>query len=142
MSTYVPKLGEVEKAWLVIDAEDKVLGRVAAEAAHLLRGKHKPQYTPYLDCGDNVIIINAEKAKVTGAKRTDKIYYRHSGFPGGIKDTSYEAMLEKHPTRPMTLAITGMLPHNRLGRALATNVRVYAGPDHPHVSQDPVEHTF
>lgn len=142
MSTYVPKAGEVEKAWLVIDAEDKILGRVAAEAAHLLRGKHKPQYTPYLDCGDNVIIINAEKAKVTGAKRTDKIYYRHSGFPGGIKDTSYEAMLEKHPTRPMTLAVTGMLPHNRLGRSLATNVRVYAGSDHPHVSQDPVEHTF
>ena len=142
MSTYVPKAGEVEKKWLIIDAEDKVLGRVAAEAARLLRGKHKPQYTPYLDCGDHVIIVNAEKAKVTGAKRTDKIYYRHSGFPGGIKDTSYEAMIEKHPTRAMTLAITGMLPHNRLGRALATNVRIYAGPDHPHTSQQPVEHTF
>ena len=142
MSTYVPKEGEVKKNWLVIDAEDKVLGRVAAEAAQLLRGKHKPQYTPYLDCGDHVIIVNAEKAKVTGAKRTDKIYYRHSGFPGGIKDTSYEAMIEKHPTRAMTLAITGMLPHNRLGRSLATNVSIYAGPDHPHDSQQPVEHTF
>lgn len=142
MSTYVPKEGEVTKNWLVIDAEDKVLGRVAAEAAHLLRGKHKPQYTPYLDCGDNVIIVNAEKAKVTGAKRTDKIYYRHSGFPGGIKDTSYEAMIEKHPTRAMTMAVTGMLPHNRLGRSLATNVRIYAGPEHPHESQNPVDHSF
>jgi large subunit ribosomal protein L13 len=142
VSTYVPKLGEVEKAWVVIDAEDRVLGRVAAEAASVLRGKHKPQYTPYLDCGDHVIIINAEKAKITGQKRTDKTYYSHSGFPGGIKDVTYDAMLEKHPTRPMTLAITGMLPHNRLGRALATNVRVYAGPEHPHIGQNPVTHTF
>ena len=142
MSTYVPKAGEIEKVWVVIDAEDKVLGRVAVEASRLLRGKHKPQYTPYLDCGDNVIIINAEKAKVTGRKYTDKIYYTHSGFPGGIKNVTYGEMIEKHPTRAMTLAIKGMLPHNRLGRALATNVRIYAGSEHPHAAQNPVIHTF
>jgi large subunit ribosomal protein L13 len=142
VSTYVPKAGEVEKAWVIIDAENKVLGRVAAEASSLLRGKHKPQYTPYLDCGDNVIIINAEKAKVTGSKFTDKVYYRHSGFPGGIKDTTYGEMIEKHPTRAMTMAVKGMLPHNRLGRVLATNVRIYAGTEHPHESQNPTNHTF
>jgi large subunit ribosomal protein L13 len=142
VSTYVPKAGEIKKSWVVIDAEGKVLGRVAAEASKLLRGKHKPQYTPYLDCGDNVIIINAEKAKVTGRKFTDKIYYRHSGHPGGIKEVTYGAMLEKHPTRAMTLAIKGMLPHNRLGRVLAGNVRVYAGSEHPHESQNPATHTF
>ena len=142
MSTYVPKAGEIEKSWLIIDAEDKVLGRVAVEAARLLRGKHKPIYTPYLDCGDHVIVINAEKAKVTGKKFTDKIYYSHSGFPGGIKDVTYGEMIAKHPTRAMTMAIKGMLPHNRLGRSLATNLRIYAGPEHPHEAQNPVNHTF
>lgn len=135
--TYVPKQGEIVKKWLVIDAEGQVLGRVAVEAAKLLRGKHKPQFTPYLDCGDHVIIVNAEKAVLTGKKVTAKLYYRHSGYPGGIKETNYASMLEKHPTRPMTMAITGMLPHNRLGRSLATNLRVYAGPDHPHQAQNP-----
>ncbi len=135
--TYVPKLGEVTKKWHVIDAEGQVLGRVAVEAAKLLRGKHKPQFTPFLDCGDNVIIVNAEKAVLTGNKTVDKMYYRHSGYPGGIKETNYESMVEKHPTRPMTLAVTGMLPHNRLGRSLATNLRVYAGPEHPHEAQNP-----
>ena len=137
MKTYVPKQGEVVKKWLVIDAEGQVLGRVAAEAAKLLRGKHKPQYTPYLDCGDHVIIINAKKAKVTGKKAQQKKYYRHSGYPGGLKETTYEAMLAKHPTRAMTLAVKGMLPHNRLGRVLAKHVRVYAGPSHPHQAQRP-----
>ncbi len=137
MKTYVPKEGEIVKNWHIIDAEDKVLGRVAVEAAKLLRGKHKPQYTPYLDCGDHVIIINAEKAKVTGKKLTDKIYYRHSGYPGGLKETTYEEMVKKHPTRAMMLAVKGMLPHNKLGRKLATNIRVYAGSDHPHEAQNP-----
>ena len=137
MKTYVPKEGEIIKKWHVIDAEGKVLGRVAAEAAKLLRGKHKPQYTPYLDCGDHVVIINASRAVVTGAKRRDKMYYRHSGYPGGLKEVPYERVIEKHPTRPMTLAIRGMLPHNRLGRKLLTNVRVYAGSDHPHEAQHP-----
>lgn len=137
MKTYVPKLGEIKKSWLVLDAEGKVLGRVAVEAAHLLRGKHKPQFTPFLDCGDHVIIVNAEKAVVTGNKFEDKKYYRHSGYPGGIKEITYGKMLAKHPTRPMTLAVTGMLPHNRLGRQMARNLRVYAGPNHPHEAQQP-----
>ena len=137
MKTYVPKQGEVEKKWFIIDAEGKVLGRVAVEAAKLLRGKHKPQYTPFLDCGDHVIVVNAEKAKVTGAKFEDKKYYRHSGYPGGLRETTYGKMIQKHPTRAMTLAIKGMLPHNRLGRVLARHVRVYAGPEHPHEAQCP-----
>lgn len=140
MKTYVPKEGEVKKLWRLIDAEGKVLGRVAAEAAKLLRGKHKPQYTPYLDCGDHVIIINAVKARVTGNKRSQKMYYHHSGYPGGLSEVSYEEMIAKHPERAMYLAVKGMLPHNRLGRALCTHVRVYAGADHPHVAQHPIEH--
>ena len=94
-------------------------------------------YTPHVDGGDHVIVINAEQVVLTGKKRTDKVYYRHSGYPGGLKETNYESMVEKHPTRPMTLAVTGMLPHNRLGRSLATNLRVYAGPEHPHQAQNP-----
>lgn len=137
MKTYVPKRDEITKKWVVIDAEDQVLGRIATEAAHVLRGKHKPMYTPYLDCGDHVIIINAEKAKLTGRKRNDKKYYRHSGYQSGLTETNYESMLAKHPTRAMTLAVTGMLPHNRLGRQLARNLRVYAGAEHPHEAQMP-----
>ncbi len=137
MKTYVPKQGEVKRGWLVIDAEGKVLGRVAAEAAKLLRGKHKPQYTPFLDCGDHVIIVNAEKARVTGQKYTDKKYYRHTGYVGGIKETTYKEMIEKFPTRAMSIAVKGMLPHNRLGRSLLTNLRVYAGAEHPHEAQNP-----
>lgn len=140
MKTYVPKQGEVEKVWRLIDAKDQVLGRVAVEAAKLLRGKHKPQFTPFLDCGDHVIIINAEKARVTGKKFKDKKYYRHSGYPGGIKEITYGAMVAKHPTRAMTLAVTGMLPHNRLGRTLARHLRVYAGEAHPHEAQNPQPH--
>lgn len=142
MKTYVPKQGEIEKKTYVIDAEGLVLGRVAVEAAKLLRGKHKPQYTPFLDCGDSVIIVNAEKAVVTGRKMTDKIYYRHSGYPGGLKEMSYGRMMEKHPTRAMMLAVKGMLPHNRLGRILARHIRVYAGPGHPHQAQKPEAFAF
>lgn len=137
MKTYVPKEGELAKKWYVIDAENKVLGRVAAEAAKLLRGKHKPQFTPYLDCGDHVIIVNAEKARVTGRKEVQKMYYRHSGYKGGLSESTYSALMEKHPTRAMTLAVKGMLPHGKLGRHLAKHVRVYAGPDHPHEAQMP-----
>lgn len=140
MKTYIPKQGTVKKNWKLIDAEGKVLGRVAAEAAHLLRGKHKPQFTPFLDCGDAVIIVNAAKARVTGDKENKKIYYRHSGYPGGLTETSYREMMEKHPTRAMTLAVTGMLPHNRLGRQLATHLRVYAGAEHDHQAQSPEPH--
>ncbi|MBX7256926.1 MAG: 50S ribosomal protein L13 [Candidatus Hydrogenedentes bacterium] len=142
MSTYVPREGEVKKNWLIIDAEGQVLGRVASEAAKLLRGKHKPQYTPYLDCGDHVIIINAAKAKVTGSKFQDKMYYRHSGYPGGIKEVSYGELVAKHPTRAMFLAVKGMLPHNRLGRKLAKHIRVYADAEHPHAAQGPKVHSF
>ena len=137
MKTYVPKQGEVTKKWHLIDAEGQVLGRVAVEAAKLLRGKHKPQYTPYLDCGDLVVIINAEKARITGRKAQQKTYYRHSGYPGGLKEASYAEMVAKHPTRAMMLAVKGMLPHNRLGRQLARHVRIYAGAAHPHEAQCP-----
>jgi large subunit ribosomal protein L13 len=140
VKTYVPKEGEIKKAWLVIDAEDQVLGRVAVEAARLLRGKHKPQYTPFLDCGDHVIIINLDKVRVTGNKAEDKMYYRHSGYPGGLSEVNYQTMTDQFPTRAMELAIKGMLPHNRLGRQLATNFRLYAGSDHPHVAQNPQPH--
>lgn len=142
MKTYIPKLGELEKKWFIIDAEGQVLGRVAAAAAALLRGKHKPQFTPFLDCGDNVIVINAAKAKVTGSKERQKMYYRHSGYPGGLTEQTYRELLGKHPTRPMSLAIKGMLPHNRLGSKMLTNVRVYAGSDHPHEGQNPQPYTL
>ncbi|MCP4641178.1 MAG: 50S ribosomal protein L13 [bacterium] len=142
MKTYVPKEGDIKKRWYVLDAEGKVLGRVATEAAKLLRGKHKAQYTPYLDCGDNVIIVNAEKAVVTGNKMDDKKYYRHSGYPGGLRELNYRSMLTKHPTRAMTLAVKGMLPHNRLGRLMAKHVRVYVGPDHPHEAQCPEQYSL
>jgi large subunit ribosomal protein L13 len=142
VSTYVPKGSEIQKEWVIIDANEKVLGRVAVEAAKILRGKHKPEYTPFMDCGDNVIIINAEKARITGNKFTDKKYYRHSGHPGGISEQTYQSMMDKNPTRAMTLAVNGMLPHNRLGRALQTNLRVYAGAEHPHEAQTPTTHTF
>jgi len=137
VKTYVPKQGEIVKEWHVIDAEGQVLGRLAAEIARLLRGKHKPQYTPYLDCGDHVVVVNADKIRVTGNKAMDKMYYRHSGYPGGLRELNYERMMEKHPTRALELAVKGMLPHNRLGRRLATNFRVYAGSEHPHQAQQP-----
>jgi large subunit ribosomal protein L13 len=142
VKTYVPKLGEVQKKCYVIDAEGKVLGRVAAEAAKLLRGKHKPQYTPYLDCGDQVIIINAAKAAVTGRKREQKMYYRHSGHPGGLSEMNYDTLMDKHPTRAMYLAVKGMLPHNRLGRKLARHMRVYPDATHPHEAQQPEIYEF
>lgn len=137
MKTYVPKQGEVTKKWILIDAEGQVLGRVAVEAAKILRGKHKPQYTPYLDCGDHVIIINAAKARVTGNKGQDKMYYRHSGYPGGISEVNYDVMMERHPTRAMELAVKGMLPHNRLGRELGRHLRVYADAEHQQQAQTP-----
>jgi large subunit ribosomal protein L13 len=137
VKTYVPKQGEIKKNWHVIDAEGKVLGRVAAEAAKLLRGKHKTSYTPYLDCGDNVVIINAAKVRVTGTKSEDKMYYRHSGYPGGLREDTYRETLERYPTRAMELAVKGMLPHNRLGRKLATHLRVYADAQHEQAAQNP-----
>lgn len=141
MKTYIPKPGENQK-WLLIDAENKVLGRVAAEAASILRGKHKTTYTPFLDCGDHVVIINADKIRVTGNKNEEKMYYRHSGYRGGMREATLRELMEKHPTRALTLAIKGMLPHTSLGRKQATNVRIYAGAEHEQAAQNPQPHEF
>jgi large subunit ribosomal protein L13 len=135
--TYSPKPGEITRAWHVIDATDVVLGRLATHAATLLRGKHKPTYAPHMDTGDFVVIVNAEKIAVSGTKRDDKFVYRHSGYPGGLKQRTVGEMIEKHPDRLVEKAIKGMLPKNRLGRAMAKKLKVYAGPDHPHAAQRP-----
>ena len=137
MSTYSPKPGDITHAWHVIDATDVVLGRLAAQAATLLRGKHKPMYAPHMDTGDFVVIVNAEKVAVTGNKRTDKFIYNHSGYPGGLRQRSVGEMLEKQPDRLVEKAIKGMLPKNRLGRAMGKKLKVYAGPEHPHAAQKP-----
>ena len=138
MRTYMAKATDIKRNWYIIDAEGKPLGRVAAQAAAILKGKHLPTYTPHVDCGDHVIVINAEKAVVTGKKMTDKMYYHHTGWIGNLKESSYGAMLEKHPTRPMTLAIKGMIPKNSLGAKALTRLRVYAGAEHEHQAQNPV----
>lgn len=138
MRTYTPKPGEVEQTWYVIDATDVVLGRLASHVATLLRGKHKPQYAPHLDTGDFVIIVNAEKIALTGAKREQKMDYRHSGYPGGLRATSYVELLEKNPRRAVEKAVKGMLPHTTLGRQMLSKLKVYAGPQHPHEAQKPV----
>ncbi|MDO5503019.1 MAG: 50S ribosomal protein L13 [Actinomycetia bacterium] len=137
MRTYTPKPGDITREWHVIDATDVVLGRLASQAATLLRGKHKPQFAPHVDTGDFVIIINAEKVALTGAKLEKKLSYRHSGFPGGLKTESYVEMLEKHPTRAVEKAIRGMLPKNSLGRQQLSKLKVYAGAEHPHAAQQP-----
>lgn len=139
MKTYYAKPREVEREWLLIDATDQVLGRVAAKAAHLLKGKHKPQYTPHIDTGDFVIIINADQIKVTGVKSTDKVYYHHTGHAGGLKSETFEEAMAKHPERVIEHAVKGMLPKNTLGRAQGMKLKVYAGPDHPHAAQKPRE---
>lgn len=137
VKTYQAKPGEVEREWLLIDGTDQVLGRLATRVAQILRGKHKPQYTPHVDTGDFVIIINAEKVKLTGLKAAEKAYYRHSGYPGGLKRESYAQAMARHPERVVERAVRGMLPKNTLGRAMAKKLKVYAGPDHPHGAQKP-----
>ena len=138
MKTYSAKPSDIEKAWIVIDADGVVLGRLASVVATRLRGKHKPQFTPHMDTGDNIIIVNADKVQLTGRKRTAKTYYRHTGYPGGIRSTTADKVLEgKHPERVVMKAVQRMLPGNRLSRKLMTNLRVYAGPDHPHEAQNP-----
>lgn len=137
MKTYHAKPGEVEREWLLVDAEDMVLGRLASEVAQILRGKNKPVYTPHVDTGDFVVVINAEKIKVTGAKVTDKVYSRHTGFAGGLKQETFDQVLAKHPERIIERAVKGMLPKNSLGRAMYKKLKVYAGPDHPHAAQQP-----
>jgi large subunit ribosomal protein L13 len=136
--TYSPKSGDVQRQWLVIDANDVVLGRLATQAATLLRGKHKPIFAPHVDTGDFVIIINASKVALTGNKREQKIAYHHSGFPGGLHGTAYKDLLEKSPEKAVEKAIKGMLPHNTLGRQMLSKLKVYAGPEHPHQAQQPV----
>jgi len=136
--TYSPKPGEITRAWHVIDATDVVLGRLASQAAILLRGKHKAMFAPHMDTGDFVVIVNAEKVAVSGTKRDNKFIYRHSGYPGGLKQRTVGEMLEKYPDRLLEKAIKGMLPKNKLGRAMAKKLKVYAGPDHPHAAQKPV----
>lgn len=139
MKTYYAKPQEIEREWVLIDATDQVLGRVAVKAAHILKGKHKPQYTPHIDTGDFVIVINADKIRVTGNKAEDKRYYRHSGFPGGLKSESFNEAMAKHPERVIEHAVKGMLPKNTLGRAMGKKLKVYAGAEHPHMAQKPRE---
>ncbi|HVX43201.1 MAG TPA: 50S ribosomal protein L13 [Mycobacteriales bacterium] len=137
MPTYSPKPGEVTRNWHVIDATDVVLGRLASQAAILLRGKHKPQFAPHVDAGDFVVVINAGKVALTGNKRQDKMVHRHSGYPGGLRSQAIGDLLEKHPERVVEKAVKGMLPKNSLGRKLGSKLKVYAGPEHPHQAQKP-----
>lgn len=137
MKTYAAKKEEVTKKWWLIDAQDKVLGRVASQVASILKGKHKAIYTPHVDMGDNVIIINADKVRLTGSKPFKKVYYRYSGYPGGLKETPYFEMMKRDPTFALRNAIKGMLPHTRLGRKQLLNVKIYAGETHPHHAQKP-----
>jgi len=136
--TFTPKPGDIERRWHVIDASDVVLGRLATQSAVLLRGKHKPIFAPHIDTGDFVIIINAGKVALTGNKREQKLAYRHSGYPGGLRSVSYTELLDKNPQRAVEKAIRGMLPKNSLGRQMLSKLKVYAGPEHPHLAQKPV----
>ena len=128
---------EVERKWYVVDAEGRTLGRLATEIARILRGKNKPQYTPHVDVGDFVVVVNAEKVAVTGKKAEQKVYRRHSGYPGGMKETSYERMLERKPTEILRKAVYGMMPKTRLARQQFRKLKIYAGPEHPHAAQNP-----
>ncbi len=137
MRTYITKPDHIKRQWWVVDAEGQTLGRLASEVAKVLRGKHKPYYTPNLDCGDFVIVLNADKIHVTGNKLDNKIYYRHSGYPGGIRGVTLREQLAKHPTRAVRKAVWGMLPHNRLGRRMIKKLKIYADSTHPHEAQQP-----
>ena len=139
MKTYSAKAESVARDWFIVDAAGKTLGRMAAEIATRLRGKHKPEYTPHVDTGDYIVVINAEKVRVTGKKATDKIYYHHTGFIGGIKSISFEKLIEKAPERTIQIAVKGMLPRGPLGRAMFKKLKVYAGNEHPHAAQQPKE---
>jgi large subunit ribosomal protein L13 len=140
MKTYSPKAKDIEREWWVIDAADKTLGRIATQVANLLMGKHKPIYAPHIDTGDYVVVINAAKVKVTGQKAEQKIYYRYSGYPGGLKSPSFKELFSKDPSRVMELAVKGMLPNNRLGRAMFKKLKVYSGNEHPHQAQISFRH--
>lgn len=138
MKTFMQKKENIERKWYVIDAEGKTLGRLATKAAHILRGKHKPTYTPHVDCGDYVIVINAEKVNLTGKKLEDKKYYNHSGYPGGLRERNAKEMIEKYPEEMIERAVKGMLPHNSLGRAMGKKLFVYRDANHKHEAQKPI----
>lgn len=138
MRTYSPRPGDVQRHWHVIDAEDVILGRLASQVAQLLRGKHKPVFAPHIDTGDFVVVINAQKIALSGAKREQKLAYRHSGYPGGLHSTGYEELLSKNPRRAVEKAVWGMLPKNRIAREQLKKLKVYAGSEHPHQAQQPV----
>jgi large subunit ribosomal protein L13 len=137
MKTYSAKPGEIEREWYLVDAEGQTLGRLATQIAERLRGKGKPQYTPHVDTGDFVVVVNAEKVAVTGKKLDDKKYYKHSGYPGGLRTRSLREQLDRRPTEVLRLAVKGMLPRNKLGRAQLTKLKIYVGPEHPHEAQAP-----
>jgi large subunit ribosomal protein L13 len=139
VKSYMARPLEVERRWYVVDAEGKTLGRLATEIARLLRGKNKPQYTPHVDTGDFVVVVNAEKVVVTGRKAEQKVYRRHSGYPGGLKTTTYAQMLERRPTEILRKAVKGMMPKTRLARQQLRKLKIYAGPEHPHAAQSPQE---
>ncbi len=142
MKTYLAPLHEIEKKWYVVDARDKVLGRLATEIATRLRGKHKPTFSPFIDNGDFIVVTNADKIRLTGAKWDDKVYYRHTGYMGGLKETTAREMLEKRPTELIMEAVKGMLPKNKIGRAQLKKLKVYPGTEHPHTAQQPEELTL
>ncbi|MFT4613439.1 MAG: large subunit ribosomal protein L13 [Bacteroidia bacterium] len=137
MKTFSAKAEEVSRDWFIVDAADKTLGRLASEIAHRLRGKHKAEYTPHVDTGDYIVVVNAEKIRVTGSKASGKIYHHHTGYPGGLKSITFEKLLEKAPERVLQKAVKGMLPRNPLGRAMFRKLKVYAGAEHPHSAQQP-----
>lgn len=139
MKTYNAKNETVVRQWYLVDAAGKTLGRLASEIAKRLRGKHKAEYTPHVDTGDFIVVVNAEKVRVTGAKPTDKVYYNHSGYPGGIKAITFEKLILRHPERAIEIAVKGMLPKNPLGRDMYRKLKVYAGAAHPHVAQNPTQ---
>jgi len=138
MKTEIIRPTDVERDWFIVDAEGQTLGRLSTQVAAILRGKHKPSFSPSVDCGDYVVVINAEKIQVTGQKQDKKMYYRHSGYPGGLKEISLRDQLERFPERPLELAIKGMLPKNKLGRKMFKKLKVYSGSEHPHGAQQPV----
>lgn len=137
MKSYIAKPADIERKWYVVDADGKTLGRLATEVATVLRGKHKPTYTPHMDCGDYVIVINAEKVEVTGKKRKEKVYKRHTGYPGGLRETTFEKLIAKKPEEIVRHAVKGMMPNGKLGRQMYKKLKVYAGPEHNHQAQKP-----
>lgn len=137
MKTFSPKPEDITREWFVVDAEDQILGRLATQIAHRLRGKHKPEFAPHVDNGDFIVVVNCEKIKVTGNKMADKMYYRHTGYPGGLKEANLETMLEKKPEDVIRKAVQGMLPKNRLGRAIMKKLKICVGTEHPHAAQNP-----